>query len=63
MLVCFLKWQLLGPGITRDLRKYLGTRFARGSIDHELQQTIRDNLYMRTVPCKTTFLLYFVLYL
>lgn len=33
------------------MRKYLGTRFQRGSVDHELQQTIRDNLYMRTVPC------------
>lgn len=42
-----------GLGITRDLRKYLGTRFQRGSVDHELQQTIRDNLYMRTVPCTT----------
>ena len=21
-------------------------------MDHDLQQTIRDNLYMRTVPCK-----------
>ena len=41
-----------GIGITRDLRKYLATRFPRGSIDHDLQQTIRDNLYMRTVPCK-----------
>lgn len=44
---------LPGLGITRDLRKYLGTRFQRGSVDHELQQTIRDNLYMRTVPCTT----------
>jgi len=42
-----------GLGITRDLRKYLSTRFPRGSLDHELQQTIRDNLYMRTVPCTT----------
>ncbi|XP_065656846.1 membrane-associated guanylate kinase, WW and PDZ domain-containing protein 1 isoform X3 [Hydra vulgaris] len=42
-----------GFGISRDLRKYLGTRFSKGSIDHELQQTIRDNLYMRTVPCTT----------
>nr|KAG5711460.1 hypothetical protein BaRGS_025887 [Batillaria attramentaria] len=41
------------PGVlTKDLRQYLGTRFPKGSVDHDLQQTIRDNLYMRTVPCK-----------
>ncbi|XP_070193690.1 membrane-associated guanylate kinase, WW and PDZ domain-containing protein 1-like isoform X2 [Littorina saxatilis] len=42
------------PGaMTKDLRQYLATRFPKGSIDHDLQQTIRDNLYMRTVPCTT----------
>ncbi|XP_052822840.1 membrane-associated guanylate kinase, WW and PDZ domain-containing protein 1 isoform X2 [Octopus bimaculoides] len=39
--------------LPRDLRQYLNTRFLKGSVDHDLQQTIRDNLYMRTVPCTT----------
>ncbi|GAB1597467.1 membrane-associated guanylate kinase, WW and PDZ domain-containing protein 1 isoform X1 [Argonauta hians] len=39
--------------LPRDLRQYLNTRFLKGSLDHDLQQTIRDNLYMRTVPCTT----------
>ncbi|PVD24614.1 hypothetical protein C0Q70_15098 [Pomacea canaliculata] len=39
--------------LTKDLRQYLATRFPKGSVDHDLQQTIRDNLYMRTVPCTT----------
>lgn len=43
---------LLLTGLTKDLRQFLDGRFERGSIDHDLQQTIRDNLYMRTVPCK-----------
>ena len=34
-----------------DLRTYLDERFQKGSIDYELQQTIRENVYMRTVPC------------
>ena len=36
-----------------DLKDYLSRRFARGSIDHELQSIIRDNVYVRTVPCTT----------
>ncbi|KAG0429835.1 hypothetical protein HPB47_023263 [Ixodes persulcatus] len=36
--------------LTKDLRQYLNTRFQKGSIDHDLQNTIRDNLYLRTVP-------------
>lgn len=40
-------------GLTKDLREYLTTRFAKGSVDHELQTTIRDNLYLRTVPVTT----------
>ena len=44
--VCF------NAGLTKDLRQFLDARFQKGSIDHDLQQTIRDNLYMRTVPCK-----------
>lgn len=44
----------LPPGgvIDRDLRRYLNLRFQKGSVDHELQQIIRDNLYLRTVPCE-----------
>lgn len=36
-----------------DLRSYLDARFQKGSIDYDLQQTIRENVYMRTVPCTT----------
>ncbi|XP_069101307.1 membrane-associated guanylate kinase, WW and PDZ domain-containing protein 1-like isoform X7 [Argopecten irradians] len=39
--------------LPRDLRQFLTTRFQKGSVDHDLQQTIRDNLYLRTVPCTT----------
>ena len=39
--------------MTRDLRQYLHTRFPKGGVDHELQSTIRDNLYLRTVPVTT----------
>lgn len=47
-------WHLLFPGgvIDKDLRRYLNLRFQKGSVDHELQQIIRDNLYLRTVPCE-----------
>ncbi|EFX86849.1 hypothetical protein DAPPUDRAFT_44014 [Daphnia pulex] len=44
---------ILTGGLTKDLREYLTTRFAKGSVDHELQTTIRDNLYLRTVPVTT----------
>ena len=44
---------LFDLGLTKDLRQFLDARFQKGSIDHELQQTIRDNLYMRTVPCNS----------
>ncbi|XP_050413169.2 membrane-associated guanylate kinase, WW and PDZ domain-containing protein 2 isoform X3 [Patella vulgata] len=44
----------LRPGLLpRELRQFLTARFQKGSVDHDLQQTIRDNLYMRTVPCTT----------
>jgi hypothetical protein len=36
-----------------DLRVYLDERFHKGSVDYDLQQTIRENVYMRTVPCTT----------
>ena len=40
-------------GLPIDLKEYLSRRFVRASIDHELQSTIRDNVYVRTVPCTT----------
>ncbi|XP_058046282.1 membrane-associated guanylate kinase, WW and PDZ domain-containing protein 2 isoform X8 [Ahaetulla prasina] len=42
-----------GGIVDKDLRHYLNLRFQKGSVDHELQQIIRDNLYLRTVPCTT----------
>ncbi|XP_037092842.1 membrane-associated guanylate kinase, WW and PDZ domain-containing protein 2-like [Pollicipes pollicipes] len=39
--------------LTGDLRSYLSSRFPKGSVDHELQNTIRDHLYLRTVPVTT----------
>ena len=44
---------LIAGAITSDLRQYLNTRFPKGGLDHELQNTIRDNLYLRTVPVTT----------
>ncbi|XP_064114305.1 uncharacterized protein LOC135220771 isoform X10 [Macrobrachium nipponense] len=43
----------MSGSLTRDLRQYLNTRFQKGSVDHELQNTIRDNVYLRTVPVTT----------
>lgn len=43
-----------GGVIDKDLRHYLNLRFQKGSVDHELQQIIRDNLYLRTVPCESS---------
>ncbi|XP_056280375.1 membrane-associated guanylate kinase, WW and PDZ domain-containing protein 2a isoform X3 [Pseudoliparis swirei] len=48
-----LKCVKQGGVIDKDLHHYLNLRFQKGSVDHELQQTIRDNLYLRTVPCTT----------
>ncbi|XP_060087194.1 membrane-associated guanylate kinase, WW and PDZ domain-containing protein 3 [Heteronotia binoei] len=42
-----------GKVINKDLRHYLSLQFQKGSIDHKLQQVIRDNLYLRTIPCTT----------
>ncbi|XP_071805383.1 membrane-associated guanylate kinase, WW and PDZ domain-containing protein 3-like isoform X1 [Asterias amurensis] len=42
-----------GQMLNKDLRRYLNMRFQKGSVDHDLQQTIRENLYVRTVPCTT----------
>lgn len=36
-----------------ELREYLSRSFARGSVDHKLQELIRENIYARTVPCTT----------
>ena len=36
-----------------DLRQYLDERFQKGSLDYDVQQIIRENVYMRTVPCTT----------
>ncbi|XP_026991080.2 membrane-associated guanylate kinase, WW and PDZ domain-containing protein 2 isoform X9 [Tachysurus fulvidraco] len=46
-------YEVAGGVIDKDLRHYLNLRFQKGSVDHELQQIIRDNLYLRTVPCTT----------
>ncbi|XP_067302208.1 membrane-associated guanylate kinase, WW and PDZ domain-containing protein 3a isoform X3 [Pseudorasbora parva] len=39
--------------LNTDLRHYLSLQFQKGSLDHKLQQVIRDNLYLRTIPCTT----------
>ncbi|KAI2663822.1 Membrane-associated guanylate kinase, WW and PDZ domain-containing protein 3 [Labeo rohita] len=39
--------------LNADLRHYLSLQFQKGSLDHKLQQVIRDNLYLRTIPCTT----------
>ncbi|MCJ8729454.1 hypothetical protein PDJAM_G00106510 [Pangasius djambal] len=43
----------LGKVLNTDLRHYLSLQFQKGSLDHKLQQVIRDNLYLRTIPCTT----------
>nr|XP_057932565.1 membrane-associated guanylate kinase, WW and PDZ domain-containing protein 2-like isoform X1 [Doryrhamphus excisus] len=42
-----------GGVVDKDLRHYLNLRFSKGSVDHDHQQIIRDNLYLRTIPCTT----------
>uniref|UniRef100_A0A3Q1KIL8 Membrane-associated guanylate kinase, WW and PDZ domain-containing protein 3 n=1 Tax=Anabas testudineus TaxID=64144 RepID=A0A3Q1KIL8_ANATE len=42
-----------GKVLNTDLRHYLSLQFQKGSYDHKLQQRIRDNLYLRTIPCTT----------
>uniref|UniRef100_A0A3B4E5Q2 Membrane-associated guanylate kinase, WW and PDZ domain-containing protein 1 n=1 Tax=Pygocentrus nattereri TaxID=42514 RepID=A0A3B4E5Q2_PYGNA len=44
-----LKCVKQGGVVDKDLRHYLNLRFQKGSVDHELQQIIRDNLYLRTL--------------
>ncbi|XP_037831254.1 membrane-associated guanylate kinase, WW and PDZ domain-containing protein 1b isoform X10 [Kryptolebias marmoratus] len=42
-----------GTKLNKDLKHYLTQRFQKSSADHELQQTIRENLYRHAVPCTT----------
>lgn len=42
---------LLGVPLVKDLKSYLNQRFDKGSVDSQLQAAIRDNLYLRTLPC------------
>ncbi|XP_068599001.1 membrane-associated guanylate kinase, WW and PDZ domain-containing protein 3 [Brachionichthys hirsutus] len=42
-----------GSSLCKDLRLYLSKCFAPGSVDSQLQQVIRGNLYLRAVPCTT----------
>ncbi|XP_062401870.1 membrane-associated guanylate kinase, WW and PDZ domain-containing protein 1b isoform X2 [Sardina pilchardus] len=48
-----LKTVRQGNKLNKDLKRYLSQRFQKSSPDHELQQTIRDNLYRHAVPCTT----------
>uniref|UniRef100_H3D3K3 Membrane-associated guanylate kinase, WW and PDZ domain-containing protein 2 n=1 Tax=Tetraodon nigroviridis TaxID=99883 RepID=H3D3K3_TETNG len=48
-----LKCVRQGGVVDKDLRHYLNLRFSKGSVDHDHQQIIRDNLYLRTIPCTT----------
>ncbi|KAM9476113.1 membrane-associated guanylate kinase, WW and PDZ domain-containing protein 3 [Clarias gariepinus] len=43
------------PDLTlcKDLRLYLSKCFTPGCMDSQLQQVIRENLYLRAVPCTT----------
>ncbi|KAK5864136.1 hypothetical protein PBY51_001099 [Eleginops maclovinus] len=42
-----------GSSLCKDLRLYLSKCFTPGSVDSQLQQVIRENLYLRAVPCTT----------
>ncbi|XP_057677352.1 membrane-associated guanylate kinase, WW and PDZ domain-containing protein 1-like isoform X2 [Corythoichthys intestinalis] len=42
-----------GNKLNKDLKHYLSLRFQKASPDHELQKTIRANLYRHAVPCTT----------
>ncbi|KAL1242647.1 WW and PDZ domain-containing protein,Membrane-associated guanylate kinase [Trichinella spiralis] len=46
--------KFLRPGhIVSDLRRFLSMRFPKDSEDHQLQNDIRENVYLKTVPCTT----------
>lgn len=51
--ITFRSVRYISQNLQYDLRPYLDARFHKGSIDYDLQQTIRENVYMRTVPCTT----------
>ncbi|XP_072305132.1 membrane-associated guanylate kinase, WW and PDZ domain-containing protein 3 isoform X3 [Eucyclogobius newberryi] len=42
-----------GSLFCKDLRLFLSKCFTPGSVDSQLQQVIRENLYLRAVPCTT----------
>ncbi|KAJ4933997.1 hypothetical protein JOQ06_006805 [Pogonophryne albipinna] len=46
-------FQSEGHKLNKDLKRYLSLRFQKSSPDHELQKTIRANLYRHAVPCTT----------
>ncbi|XP_067382131.1 membrane-associated guanylate kinase, WW and PDZ domain-containing protein 3 isoform X2 [Channa argus] len=50
-----IRIKTVSPGHTlcKDLRLYLSKCFTPGSVDSQLQQVIRENLYLRAVPCTT----------
>ncbi|XP_010779055.1 membrane-associated guanylate kinase, WW and PDZ domain-containing protein 1 isoform X7 [Notothenia coriiceps] len=48
-----LKTVRQGHKLNKDLKRYLSLRFQKSSPDHELQKTIRANLYRHAVPCTT----------
>lgn len=47
----FCLWSV-GSTLCKDLRLYLSKCFTPGSMDSQLQQVIRENLYLRAVPCE-----------
>nr|XP_043894747.1 membrane-associated guanylate kinase, WW and PDZ domain-containing protein 1 [Solea senegalensis] len=50
-----IRIKTVSPGSTlcKDLRLYLSKCFTPGSVDSQLQQVIRENLYLRAIPCTT----------
>uniref|UniRef100_A0A3P8TZS7 PDZ domain-containing protein n=1 Tax=Amphiprion percula TaxID=161767 RepID=A0A3P8TZS7_AMPPE len=58
-----IRIKTVSPGSTlcKDLRLYLSKCFTPGSVDSQLQQVIRENLYLRAVPCKSFLELLFLL--
>lgn len=49
---CYCVIFFLGSTLCKDLRLYLSKCFTPGSMDSQLQQVIRENLYLRAVPCE-----------
>ena len=37
--------------VPKSLKQFLAHRFEKDSADHRLQQTIRANVLLRTIPC------------